>query len=613
MLFDASGHLIRHNNRAAELLGPHVALGPDLNYGALVRIWAGSICADRAHSPSESWIADRMAAHRTNDGKPFMLAFHGRALSVVESRLSDGGTLCLISDVTSSQAPADNREAAGHLLQLVLEHTPHAITIVDDELRVLLWNRQIADILDLPLALLQKPGLTLGDVFWFNALRGEYGPGDPSEQVRHRLELTRRREPHDFERIRPDGRIIHVSGRPLPHGGFVTLYSDVTDRRRAENALNRSHERFRQLVDLLSEGILVHSAGVIRFINDAGARILRAPSAESLIGKRVVDFIDTPYKSVIRNRMSALMANGGRANTSQVDIVACDGSIIPVETEAVHFEDAGASAIQVIFRDITDRRRVEEALRRARDQAESANRAKSEFLANMSHELRTPLNAIIGFAEVLTGEMFGPLTDRYREYARDIHDSGYHLLSVINDILDLSKAEAGRLELHDERIDFRQTVEACVRLINERAVQSAVTIQTQLPDLLPLRADGRLLKQIMLNLLSNATKFTPTGGTVTISADIAPSGELSVQVRDTGIGIAANDIKKVLQPFHQVDSAFNRKQGGTGLGLPLVKTMVELHGGSFTISSEPGVGTVVGFSLPRERVLSGPNAAAPAA
>ncbi|MCW5750305.1 MAG: PAS-domain containing protein [Alphaproteobacteria bacterium] len=489
-------------------------------------------------------------------------------------------------------------------MQTILDHTPHGIAVMDGDLRLLAWNHMAAQVLDLPEEFLARPGIGLADVLRYNAERGEYGPGDPEQQVRERIELALRFEPHDFERTRPDGRIIHVSGRPLPGGGFVTLYSDVTARRMAEIELQSSHARYRQLLDLLSEGIVVHRRGLIEFVNEAALRILRASTANQLIGRPVIDFVAPDLRDRAAARMAEILRRGGRARTAQLAVLALDGETIPVETEAVQFEDGDGPAVQVVFRDISARHRTEMELRRARDQAEAASRAKSDFLANMSHELRTPLNAIIGFAEVMTGRMFGELSGRYAEYAQDIRDSGQHLLSMINDILDLSKAEAGKLELHDEPVSLPAIVESCQRLLGERARQSGITITVDMAPLPQVLADARLLKQVMLNLLSNAVKFTPAGGRVEVAAEVMQGFGLLVSVSDTGIGIEPRDLEKVLQPFQQADSALTRKHGGTGLGLPLARSMVQLHGGDLDIASVPGQGTIVRFHLPERRLLT---------
>jgi signal transduction histidine kinase len=246
----------------------------------------------------------------------------------------------------------------------------------------------------------------------------------------------------------------------------------------------------------------------------------------------------------------------------------------------------------------------------ALEAAAASSQAKSQFLATMSHELRTPLNAIIGFSEILATELFGPIgSARYREYAHDVKDSGSHLLSLINDILDFSKVDAGHLQLDEEPVDLGRVIEESLRMVQQQATHQGVGLRSEIAAGLPrLRADHRRIRQVLLNLLSNATKFTPPGGHILISVEMTTSA-LVVKVADTGIGIKTEDIPKAMERFGQIDSDLNRKYQGTGLGLPLSKRLVELHGGTLTLESEIGVGTTVTAFFPTDRILSGQEAA----
>jgi signal transduction histidine kinase len=242
-------------------------------------------------------------------------------------------------------------------------------------------------------------------------------------------------------------------------------------------------------------------------------------------------------------------------------------------------------------------------LLRTRDDALQANRAKSEFLAYMSHELRSPMNAIIGFSEMMKREVFGRVSPpKYREYADDIHGSATHLLSLINDILDLSKAEAGKLQLNESEVDLGVAIEAVRRLVAVRAEASHVALRTHLaPNLPPLAGDERMVKQMVLNLVSNAIKFTPARGSVTLIAGRDDAGGVFIAIADTGPGIAADDIPRILEAYGRTDSAERAAIEGTGLGLPLVKTMIELHGGTLEIESRPGTGSTFTLRFPPER------------
>ncbi len=272
---------------------------------------------------------------------------------------------------------------------------------------------------------------------------------------------------------------------------------------------------------------------------------------------------------------------------------------------------------------IVERNRAEAALYAAKQEAErsaeiahaamveaqAANRAKTEFLANMSHELRSPLNAVIGFSQVMMDGLFGPLgSPRYETYVRDIYASGNHLLSVINDILDLAKIEAGKVELDDQVVDLKEVARFCIAMIRERSHARRIRLVNEVPDDVPgLIADEQKLKQMLINLLSNAVKFTLDDGEVRLSVALEPDGKLLIQVADNGIGMNEEDLDRVIEPFTQVDGGLNRKYEGTGLGLPITKSFMELHGGQLLLESRPNVGTTATLAFPATRVQSNRN------
>ena len=256
------------------------------------------------------------------------------------------------------------------------------------------------------------------------------------------------------------------------------------------------------------------------------------------------------------------------------------------------------------FEDITAEREDERQLREARDASERANAAKAEFVANMSHEFRTPLNAIIGFAQVLRDEMFGPLgSPRYGSYVADILESGEHLLELVNDILDLAKADAGRLELEETVVDITALVEQSMRFVRDRAARERITMETRLDRDLPrLLGDNRRLRQLLLNLLTNSVKFTPRGGTITIGAGRCPAGGIEIVIADTGIGMTPEEIQVAMEPFGQIQRRRRGRIEGTGLGLPISRRIAEMHGGALEITSTPGRGTRARLLLPASRI-----------
>ncbi len=267
--------------------------------------------------------------------------------------------------------------------------------------------------------------------------------------------------------------------------------------------------------------------------------------------------------------------------------------------------DITVDTVRRAVRYAIERKRLTHSLLEAKMNAELASRAKSEFLANMSHELRTPLNAIIGFAEVLEGQSKGPLGDpSYTDYVRDIHESGRHLLEVINSILDIAKVEAGHIELLEEPVELPAVLASVTRLLRNEAARAEVELHCEVPDTLPeIYADRRLLRQIFSNLLSNAIKFSREGGRVVVSAELICSGDIVGRVEDNGIGIAPEQLERITQPFVQAQSTFTRSYQGTGLGLSIVKSFAELHGGQLDIASVHGEGTTVSVTLPADRLM----------
>ena len=329
-------------------------------------------------------------------------------------------------------------------------------------------------------------------------------------------------------------------------------------------------------------------------------RIMRALLPASVMGLAIAGMHYVAMEASIFYPMAGIRISGTIYSSTSlalvIGFVSVSVGLLTLGTAAlVERRELTAS----LFAEIARREQVQHDLLAAKEAAEAASRAKSEFLANMSHELRTPLNAIIGFSEIMRKGMFGPLNEKYGEYAGMVHDSGTHLLAIINDILDLAKAESNKLELHQEDIDIAREIALCGTIVQELADRAGVNYDVTIADMPPLvRADAARLRQILINLLGNAVKFTPSGGKVMLLAQALPCGGLQFRITDTGIGIPKDKMDLAMAPFGQVGGTMARKHEGTGLGLPLTKRLVEMHGGTLDLSSEPGQGTVATVRLP---------------
>ena len=524
-------------------------------------------------------------------------------------------------------------------LALAIEALSELVVLFDAEDRIVLANKAWRD-LNEEVIEFTEPGTFFEDHLRALIEKGLVPEAAGHEEAWLQERLHRHLNPSGpFEMARQDGRYIRVYEQRLPDGGIILIISDITESKRVDQALRVSEQRFRAVVNNSPAKIHVKDAqGRYVLINTLAEKLFGVTDLEAR-GRTTHDIFPKDKADSFTDHDQAVI-DTGRTIEEEEDWLLEDRVHTYLTVKFPILDSAGGIAgIGAIGTDITERKHAEERIQEseralqarvaeleaaqrrledqeanlislagdlkiARDEAEAANRAKSEFLATMSHELRTPLNAIIGFSEIIGTEVLGPVGNtKYRDYAEDIHNSGQHLLDLINDILDLSKVESGMDELHEEEIEIPEVAHSVLRLVQQRAQKHGVNLELELPGTpLHLRADRRKLKQILVNLLANAIKFTEAGGKVVLTVRCQAGQGYEFQVSDTGIGIAPEDIPKALSQFGQVDSTLGRQHEGTGLGLPLTKALVELHGGSLDLQSQPNVGTTVTVHFPAERV-----------
>ncbi len=407
------------------------------------------------------------------------------------------------------------------------------------------------------------------------------------------------------------------AGGAVGFGGYLIVLATLLLARRSETL----HRRLQFSADQRVVGAIENlSAGIALF--DREDRLVIANPAYRRMHAVIADILEpgVPFETILRTNVKRSRFDLGmaeaegyvakRLNQHRNPGTPIERRLSDGRWEQVREQRLADGGISLVILDITAEKEREAVLEHAKVAAETANRAKTQFLANVSHELRTPLNAIIGFSEIVQMQLFGPnAMQRYAGYAKDITESARHLLAVINDILDMSKIEAGRYEIEKQETSVPELADACLKIVRGRANELRVGVTRDVPDSLPtIVVDPRAMKQVLLNLLSNAVKFTPAGGKLTLSALRDGDGGLTIRVSDTGIGISPEELKRVCEPFHQADATLARKHEGTGLGLSISRRLIEMHGGRLEIASTLGQGTTVSVHLPPEAVEGGDQA-----
>lgn len=610
-LFDADDRLSLTNTRLSQLL-PMVEELRDQEIGRLDffrSLAEAGIFVDATHRVP-AFLADVAARAERQEIEWEVNLTDGRSLQFAERATAGGGRLLTCADVTRQKRQSWALDEKTHLLRSSLESIDQGILVFGPGGGMRTWNNRYFDLLGVT-SEIAEVGVSIKKLCRYLTDAGIFEEND-AESVSRRIEEITTCDPSQYEMAGPDGRILDVRHTRMPDGGITITITDLTASRRDQEDLRKRSAELEAVFGNLDVGIaFFDSDGEIVAMNEVvlelqgldPEQVANCRNLHDVLRLNACDgeFGPGDVEQLVETHVE--MEFGRVPNTYQR--TRPNGTILEFRT----FPMPGGG-ILVVCQDVTAQQRSEQALRVAKEEAEMANRAKSEFLANTSHELRTPLNAIIGFSDILMGELFGPLgSPKYLEYSRDINESGEHLLSIINDLLDLAKVESGNFELAEERFLLSEVASSTMRLTRERASEGRVRMVMEMdPQVDLVQADQRAIKQILLNLLTNAIKFTPEGGQITIGTGRsrgADSGEewIEMSVADTGIGMEEDDIPFALTPFAQLEGSFTRRFEGTGLGLPLARHLCELHGGALAIQSIPGKGTTVTVQLPGDRLI----------
>ena len=598
------------------------------------------VIASEWKSPKE-YVKERNIYRRRLKGAFEVKLSNGKWLNIRERRTSDGGIVGIQTDITDLKRVEEKLRKSRDELELRIHERTRQLREEVEERKMMMVSLQTSEqrLQDMAEAATDwqwetdkkfrythlsnsvRSVLKVDPKKWLGKTRQTFvigGAGDAIDEnyLRHIDDMKNFRPFRDFEYAhkQPDGHVLHlrVSGKPnFDEKGNFTGYrgtgSNITAQVEAETMAASAQ---RQLTDAI-EGI---SDALILF--DADDRLVMCNSRYREIFAVIEDKLvpGLEFKKLVRLTSRSKIFTSANASSEKwfkQRMARHNKSSKPNEQQLnsgrwvniIEYPTSDGGSL-ILLTDITDLRQTEQELREARDQAEVASHAKSDFLAGMSHELRTPLNAIIGFSDAMRTELFGPVGQpQYIDYLDNIHDSGIHLLQLINDILDISKIEAGAAELYESKFNVNAIIIRALSLVKNQAAVGGVRLKKSVPGKLPsLYGDERRFIQVALNLLTNAIKFTPPGGDVKIAAAVEKNGDMVIRISDTGMGIRKADIKKVMSEFGQVNNSLAKPKEGTGLGLPLSKGLMEMHGGTLDLKSKIMVGTVAILRFPAERV-----------
>jgi len=613
----SDGKLLYFNSTAATLFGLSPGQGKD-----------GMLSTSFIVNPEQRTllvkeIADKGGVHdlelqlKRSDGSTFW-AFYSATIMLYQGETAIIGSF---NDITARREAERAQSESEEKLRLASEQQNARLRDLLDSVPVPIVVSRLEDGIIL---YMNRAGLNLAGVNSLSEMPGVRGVdffADPAERERLGGKISQHRHlsEEDYQNVefqlkRPDGSsmwVFYTAEQMIYEGqqAIIGTFSDITVRRQAEEELRKSEQKFRLLADHANDLISIYTMeSVCLYVSPSIQRILGYAQNE-FVGRALPDFAHPEDIEGIFAANARNMKTGAVPAPYQ----------FRVRHKAGHWEWMEASSalerdpvtgeftqLSSVSRLVTERVHQEQELREARERAEAADRAKSDFLAHMSHEIRTPLNAVIGFSEVMRDQLFGPLgSAQYLEYTNDIYNSGTHLLALINEVLDLSKIEAGKFELQEDRVPLENIIDSAFRFLRERAGFKLIALERNLRVSPDLWCDRRVFTQVVLNIVGNAIKFTPERGRVTVESDLSPEGNLILTVTDTGIGITLEDIPIVMKPFGQArhSAAVAAAEPGTGLGLPLSKSFIEKHDGTFAITSEPGLGTRVTITIPASRVI----------